>query len=69
MGKIFKIILTVFLVIAILLTVSLAIAAVIFNELLLIYQCSVVSAHLLLITILIYNVVDLDTKSIKGDKE
>ena len=69
MGKIVKIIIAVFLVLAILLTVSLAIAAAIFNELLLIYQCSVISAHLLLITILVYNVVDLDTKSVKGDKE
>lgn len=68
MGKIVKITIAIFLVLAILLTVSLAIAAAIFNELLLIYQCSVISAHLLLITILAYNVIDLDTNT-KGDKE
>ena len=67
MGKIIKTILIVFLVLAIMLTVSLAIAATVCNELLLVYQSSIVSAHLLLITILVCNVLDLDTQSIKGD--
>lgn len=50
MEKIVIKIISIVLIIGVILCVGLAIAACIFNELLLIYQCSILSTHLLLMT-------------------
>ncbi len=72
MANLFVKILSVILIIGIICCVGLAAAALIYNEVLIIYQCAIVSSHLLLITILVYEMVDLETtpkNKNKGDNE
>ena len=74
MANLFMKILSVILIIGVICCVGLAAAALIYNEVLIIYQCAIVSSHLLLITILVYEMVDLDTTTKnknknKGDNE
>lgn len=72
MANLFVKILSVILIIGIICCVGLAAAALIYNEVLIIYQCAIVSSHLLLITILVHEMVDLETtpkNKNKGDNE
>lgn len=51
-------VLAVFIAIAVLICVALAIAAFVYHELLLMYQCAIITTHLLLITFMLSTAMD-----------